>query len=167
MAEGPRRAPPSEPPAKGTRPLGFPSFGGYGEQNFGSCLAGTSRSDDRPPTHFFVKKKFGSIGGAAPASQKVSSVLCYAHTFCGGETLCDARNPPAIRFAPGPPPFKQGGKKFLRLTKSAQKPRCGAGSIPHRGGSFFLYEKSVLRESDHLCGRKLEVCTDLNPLFRL
>ncbi len=41
----------------------------------------------------------------------------------------------------------------------------GAGSIQHAGGSFFLYEKSVLRESDYLRGRKPEVCTDLPPLF--
>ncbi len=34
-------------------------------------------------------------------------------------------------------------------------------------GSFFLYEKSVLRESDFLCGRRKEVCTDLtHPFFR-
>ena len=31
------------------------------------------------------------------------------------------------------------------------------------GGSFFLYEKSVLRESNYLCGRKRKVCTDLTP----
>ena len=34
---------------------------------------------------------------------------------------------------------------------------------PHAGGSFFLYEKSVLRESDSLRGRKPEVSTDLTP----
>ena len=41
-------------------------------------LAGTSRRDDRPPTHFFVKKKFIPIGGAETATQKVPSVFCYA-----------------------------------------------------------------------------------------
>ena len=40
---------------------------------------------------------------------------------------------------------------------------CAAGSTPHAGGSFFLYEKSVLRESNSLRGRKPEVCTDLTP----
>ena len=40
--------------------LGFSSFWGYGGQNFGSCLADTFRKDDRPPTHFFVNKKFSS-----------------------------------------------------------------------------------------------------------
>ena len=30
-------------------------------------------------------------------------------------------------------------------------------------GSFFLYEKSVLRESDSLRGRSKEVCTDWPP----
>ncbi len=34
---------------------------------------------------------------------------------------------------------------------------------PHAGGSFFLYEKSVLRESDSLRGSDSEVCTDLTP----
>ena len=44
---------------------------------------------------------------------------------------------------------------------------CAAGSPPHAGGSFFLYEKSVLRESDSLRGRRTEVFTDLTPpLFR-
>ena len=91
--------------AKGMHPLGFPSFGGYGVLDFSPCLAGTSRRDGRPPTHFFVKKKFS--------------------------------------------------------------PACGAGSTLHAGGSFFLYEKSGLRESDCLRGREREVCTDLTPpLFR-
>jgi hypothetical protein len=59
--------------------------------NFGSCLTGTPCVVDRPPTHFFVKKKFSSIGGAAPATQKVPSVFCHARDFlCGvglGATL--------------------------------------------------------------------------------
>ncbi len=42
---------------------------------------------------------------------------------------------------------------------------CGAGSPPHAGGSFFLYEKSVLRESDCLRDRKPEVCTDSTTPF--
>ncbi len=49
---------------------------------------------DRPPAHFFVKKKFIPIDGAETATQKVPGVSCYAHTFCGGGTLCYARNPP-------------------------------------------------------------------------
>ena len=40
---------------------------------------------------------------------------------------------------------------------------CGIGTTPHAGGSFFLYEKSVLRESDYLRGRKPEVSTDSTP----
>ncbi len=39
----------------------------------------------------------------------------------------------------------------------------GADTATHAGGSFFLYEKSVLRESDYLRGRSKEVCTDLAP----
>ena len=59
-----------------------------------SCLAGTFCVVDRPPTHFFVKKKFIPTCGAGAATQKVPSVSCYAHAFCGEETLCYARNPP-------------------------------------------------------------------------
>ncbi len=45
--------------------------------------------------------------------------------------------------------------------------RCGAGSLSRAGQSFFLYEKSVERESDFLRGRRPKVCTDLTPpLFR-
>ena len=110
--------------AKGTSPLGFPSFGGGGGDGRlrpSPYLTGTPRRDDRPPTHFFVKKKFSPIGGVETATQKVSSVFCRARTL------------------------------------------CGARSLPHAGGSFFLYEKSVLRESDSLRGRRKEVCTDLTP----
>ena len=118
--------------ASGTRPFGIPSFwGGDGRWRPSPylagtpCLADTSRRDDRPPTHFFVKKKFSPTSGAGSATQKVSSVFCCAHTL------------------------------------------CGTGSITHAGGSFFLYEKSGLRESDPLRGRNPEVCTDLTPpLFR-
>ena len=42
---------------------------------------------------------------------------------------------------------------------------CGAGSTPQAGGSFFLYEKSVLRESNCLHGRKPEVCTNSTTPF--
>ena len=98
-------------------------FGGCGGQNFGFCLADTPRRDDRPPTHFFVKKKFIPIGGVESTTQKVSSGFCCAHTL------------------------------------------CGAGSAPHAGGSFFLYEKSVLRESDFLRGRGEEICTDSTTPF--
>ena len=43
---------------------------------------------------------------------------------------------------------------------------CGARNALPAGRSFFLYEKSGLRESDSLRGRKSEVCTDLTrPLF--
>ena len=38
-------------------------------------------------------------------------------------------------------------------------------SAPHAGRSFFLYEKSVLRESDSLRSRSQEICTDSPPFF--
>ena len=52
-----------------------------------------------------------------------------------------------------------------RSIRSLQKSLCGAGRTPHAGRSFFLYEKSVLRESDHLRGRKPEVSTDSTHPF--
>ena len=60
----------------GLAPLGFPSFWGYREHDFDSCLAGTSFVADRPPTHFFVKKKFIPMSRVGAATQKVSSGLC-------------------------------------------------------------------------------------------
>ena len=53
------------------------------------------------------------------------------------------------------------------LSQSVHKSSCGTEDVPHAGGSFFLYEKSVLRESDYLRGRSQEVSTDSTPpLFR-
>ena len=43
---------------------------------WGAFLAGTSFVIDRPPTHFFVKKKFILVGGAETATQKASSGFC-------------------------------------------------------------------------------------------
>ncbi len=110
--------------AAGTRPFGIPSFRGIGVLGFSSCLADTPRRDDRPPTHFFVKKKFIPTCGVGAATQSVPGVLCCTQMLCGAE------------------------------------------SIPHAGGSFFLYEKSLLRESDCLRGRGGSLYR-LNPqLFR-
>jgi hypothetical protein len=98
--------------------------GGDGRLRPSPYLADTPFVVDRPPTHFFVKKKFIPTGGAETATQKVPSVFCCAHAF------------------------------------------CGTGSTTHAGGSFFLYEKSILRESDYLRGREPEVSTDwIPPLF--
>ena len=63
----------------GQAPLGFPSVGGYREQDFDSCLADAPCVDDRPPTHFFVKKKFIPTCGADTTTQKVSGVFCCAN----------------------------------------------------------------------------------------
>ena len=46
------------------------------EQNCSPCLADTFRRNDRPPTHFFVKKKFIHTSGAANATQRTSSLFC-------------------------------------------------------------------------------------------
>ena len=94
----------------GQAPLGFPSVGGYREQDFDSCLADAPCVDDRPPTHFFVKKKFIPTCGADTTTQKVSGVFCCANAArrrnsprtqqdaffftkkasCGNQTLCAA-----------------------------------------------------------------------------
>ncbi len=58
------------------------------------CLADAPRRVDRPPTHFFVKKKFIPRCVAGAATQNISSGLCCAHAFCKRGTLCDVRNPP-------------------------------------------------------------------------
>ena len=57
---------------RGFNPLGTRNFGGGGGDGRKrpspylagtSCLAGALRRDDRPPTHFFVKKKFSPACG--------------------------------------------------------------------------------------------------------
>ena len=78
---------------KGRVPLESHLFGVMGGVRPNLCLADTSFVVDRPPTHFFVKKKFIPIGGAETATQKVSSVFGYAHTLCGEGLGYDARNP--------------------------------------------------------------------------
>ncbi len=101
----------------------FGGGGGDGRLRPSPCLAGTSRRHDRPPTHFFVKKKFSSACGG----------ICTTHPFVCQRSRAHAR---------------QG----VQTWDSVQ-------------GSFFLYEKSVLRESDSLRGRKPEVCTDSTTPF--
>ena len=101
--------------ASWTRPLGFPSFGGYGGQNCSFCLAGTLFVDDRPPTHFFVKKKFSSIGGAENTTQGVSSGFCYAQTFCGGNAVGRTESP-----SQGLPPDGGGRVPFVAQNPSPQ-----------------------------------------------
>ncbi len=93
--------------AAGTRPFGIPSFGGIGVLGFSSCLADTPRRDDRPPTYFFVKKKFIPIGDA----ESFERVQLRSHSvrgrgfvrrtqegaffftkkaYCGNQTVCVA-----------------------------------------------------------------------------
>ena len=53
-----------------------------GVWDFGSFPTDTSFVVDRPPTHFFVKKKW--VGGTESTTQKVPGVFCYARDFlCG------------------------------------------------------------------------------------
>jgi hypothetical protein len=161
----------------------------------GFCLADTPHKDDRPPTHFFVKKKFSSIGGAETTTQKVPSVLCYAQTLCGMKRCATHGIPrsglPPNGGIPASPLVKGRGDRRCAEGAAAvegfphghkaphphipigstipvcAETLCGAGSSPHAGRSFFLYEKSVLRESVFLRGREREICTDLTPhLFR-
>ncbi len=161
------------------------------------CLAGTPFVVDRPPTHFFVKKKFIPIGGTKSTTQKVPSVFCYARDFLCRVKRCATHGIPQSGIPPGGgitamphtfrrnvwergPPSDQRDDGGGRIPLGAQippsahtdrkhypslcrNPSAAQGSTSHAGGSFFLYEKSVLRESDCLRGRKPKVCTDLTP----
>ena len=60
----------------------------------------------------------------------------------------------------GHTPVPLSSKEKLRLCERVR--RIDLDSAPR---SFFLYEKSVLRESDSLRGRKPEVCTDSTTPF--
>ena len=163
-----------------------------------SCLAVTSRKDDRPPTHFFVKKKIIPIGGAETTTQTVPSGLLLRSYFLRGEALYDARNPPvratawrrhpchapdvpSERMREGTAVGPEGRRRWKDSLRGTEYPirtyrsealsqvctetPCGAGTTTHPGGSFFLYEKSVLQESDSLRGREREVCTDSTTPF--
>ena len=54
-----------------------------------SCLAGTPRKDDRPPTHFFVKKKFIPAGDAERFGRALLRIYALR-----GETLCGSGSDP-------------------------------------------------------------------------
>ena len=108
---------------RGRVPLDSHLLGVIEVWDFGFFLADTSSRDDRPPTHFFVKKKFSSTSGAISTTYSLSA---------------EGQGPTLDR--------------VYRLWLPPQ-------------GSFFLYEKSVLRESDYLRGRKPEVCTDSTTPF--
>ncbi len=85
---------------------------------------------------------------------------------CLADTPCVADHPPTHFFAKKKFSPTSGAETTMQKVPNVfcrAYTLCGAGSTPHAGGSFFLYEKSVLRESDCLCGRKPEVCTDLTP----
>ncbi len=128
---------------RGLNPLGTRKF----FWGVGAFPADTSCVVDRPPTHFFVKKKFSPTCGAGAATQKVPSVFWYARDFLFRVKHCATL----------------GG--FIPSLRG--NPCAAQESTPHAGGSFFLYVKSGLRESDCLRGRKPEVCTDSTPpLFR-
>ena len=83
-----------ELPPRGRVPLDsrlFKGVEGWGSSLYRlvtSCLADTSFVVDRPPTHFFVKKKFIPAGDADRTTQRVLSVFCYAHTLCGEGERC-------------------------------------------------------------------------------
>ena len=77
------------------------NFWGYGVLDFSPCPAGTPRRDDRPPTHFFVKKKFIPIGGTKSTTQKVPSVFCYARDFLCRVKRCATHGIPQSGIPPG------------------------------------------------------------------
>ena len=77
-----------------------------------SCLAGTFCVVDRPPTHFFVKKKFIPAGGAKTATQGVSSVFCYAHAFCKERCCATLGIPLPSASLLALPPLTRGARGF-------------------------------------------------------
>ncbi len=143
--------------AKGTRPLGFPSFWGWGRVLAPApylagtpCLADTLRKDDRPPTHFFVKKKFSSIGGAETATQRVPSGLCYAHILCG-EGLCTTFGIPPRRAC------ERGKVLRLRLSAAQEVPRTEEGA--------FFFTKKAYCVNQTLCVAGARKSVQTGPPF--
>ncbi len=96
-----------------------------GVWDFGSFPTDTSFVVDRPPTHFFVKKKFIPIGGAETTTQKVPSVLCYAHDLCGEGIGCYARNPRAAQEVPR---RQEGAFFFTKKASCGNQTLCVAES---------------------------------------
>ncbi len=122
------------------------------------CLAGVSVAIRSPAYPLFRKEKIQlHRRHSTCVAESPERILLRSGLSMWGETLCYKRNPPVRATA--------CTYRSEAQPQSAQKPRCGTESIPHAGGSFFLYEKSVLRESDSLRGREKEVCTNLTHPF--
>ena len=145
-------------------PLDSRLFGVMRVWDSGFCLADTPRKDDRPPTHFFVKKKFSSIGGAETTTQKVPSVLCYAQTLCGMKR-CATHGIPRSGLPPN------GGIPASPLVKGRGDRRCSEGAaavegfphghkaphphIPIGRSSLVCAEIPVRRRKSPTCRREL------------
>ncbi len=144
-----------ELPPRGRVPLDsrlFKGVEGWGSSLYRlvtSCLADTSFVVDRPPAHFFVKKKFSSTSGVGTVTQKVPSVFCYAHTFCGeGErcatlggfipSLCEITSGLLLRSH-----SLRRGNAVLRTESPSQGYRLTAASLPCPGRSFGTSNKGA------------------------
>ncbi len=190
------RALPSSSCQGGQAPLGFPSFLGVGRALAPAPLPRWHFPQGRAPAYLFFRKKNSAQQAAQKVSSVFcyAHILCGGGTLCCVRNPpvratacrrhpCHAPDVPSERMGEGTaavPKGRRWWKDSLRgteypictyraeaLSQSAQESLCGAGSPPHAGGSFFLYEKSVLRESDSLRGREREVCADsTTPPFR-
>ncbi len=134
-------------------------------QDFGSCLAGALRRDDRPPTHFFVKKKFSSIGGAETATQKVPGVFYYARDFLCGVKRCATHG----ILQAGLPPVG-GIPAMLPLTRGHGVPApnrvCAKTPVWRRKYPARRRELFSLRKK-HTAGIRLSVWQTFGSLYRL
>ncbi len=121
--------------ASGTRPLEFPSFLGVGTGACARppCLAGTFCVDDRPLTHFFVKKKIhpcvrGKTCDAPSLCQRSRAdarwgVQTWAphrgaffftkKAYCRNQTICVAERGKSVQTQPPLfPPLKKPFKNY-------------------------------------------------------
>ncbi len=97
-------------------------------------------------------------------------VLLRSYFLRRGNTVPRSESPcHPLRSWPSPRRFVrsgiQGGQGDSASNKFCVEITVQRRTYSHAGGSFFLYEKSVLRESDYLRGRREEVCTDPNNPF--
>ena len=98
-------------------PLGTRNFWVIGGAEFQSPPRWYPLQGRSPAYPFFRKEKIQLYMRRRKYDAECSErVLLRSHSLQEG-AWCYARNPPAIRFAPGPPPFNKGGKRFLRLTE--------------------------------------------------
>ena len=134
----------------------FGGGGGDGRKRPSPCLADTPRRDDRPPTHFFVKKKFIPIGGAETTTQGVSSVFCYAHTLCGVRRCATLGFPHGHKVRPTHPRIPIGRSSSVCAETLVRRRKY----LPRRRELFSLRKKRT-------AGIRLSAWQEAGSLYRL